>query len=106
MGGLPSDEQVTVALDALERDAARWARAAQELRAAAGAAQDQDLARSAFSFAGGEVADAYAALRTATTTLLDHGARNCDDIAAALRTCAAAYAAEETAGVHRARGVY
>ena len=99
-------EQVGVALEALEHDAARWTRAARDLRAAADAARGQALDRASFSFAGGAAADAYDALRTKTVALLTQGARNCDDIAAALRTSAERYAAEENAGVHRMRGVY
>jgi hypothetical protein len=101
-----SPQQVTVALEALEHDAARWARAARDLRAAADAAQGQVLDPAAFSFAGGAAADAYDALRTKTVTLLTQGAGNCDDIAAALRKSAATYAAEEAAGVHRLHGIY
>lgn len=99
-------EEVRVALEALERDATRWARAARDLRAAADAARGQPLDRASFSFAGAAAADAYDALRTKTVLLLTEGARNCDDIAAALRTSAERYATEENAGVHRTRGVY
>jgi len=95
---------VAVALDALESDAARWNTAAAELRAAAEAAAGLSLPRGVFSFAGGAVADAYEALRSRTTTLLEQGARDLDATASALRSAAAAYAAAEAAGARRFRG--
>jgi hypothetical protein len=98
-GTLPPD--LTVALEALESDAARWADAAVRLRAASAAAAALVLDAGAFSFAGREAADAYEALRLRTTTLLAQGADELDSIAAALRTSAATYAAEEAAGAHR-----
>jgi len=92
---------VTVALEALEADAARWSSAAADLRAASAAAQGLDLPPAAFSFAGRAAATAYEALRGRTARLLGEGAENLDAIAAALRASAAAYAADEATGAHR-----
>lgn len=92
---------VAVALEALESDAVRWAEAATTLRAAAAAAAARVLDPGAFSFAGGDVARAYDELRRRTATLLGQGADDLDGVATALRAAAAAYAAEEAAGVHR-----
>jgi hypothetical protein len=97
-----SDEpDLTVALEALESDAARWDDAAVRLRAASATAAGLVLDAGAFSFAGHAAADAYEALRIRTETLLAQGAEELDSIAAALRTSAATYAAEEAAGAHR-----
>ena len=106
MAPRPSAERIRVALAALEDDAARWARAADDLGRAAAAARAETLDPSAFSFVGGPMAEAYARLQGTTATLLTQGAENCAAIAAALRASAAAYAAEERAGIHRLRDVY
>jgi hypothetical protein len=106
MTGTPTPEQITVAVEALESDAALWRRAAGELRTAAAAAAGQVLDPATFSFAGGAVAAAYEALRGRTAALLVEGADNVDAIAAALRISAAAYAADEAAGAHRLHHVY
>jgi hypothetical protein len=106
MHGTPTPEQITVALEALESDAALWSRAAAELRDAADAAAGLALDPAAFSFAGGAVAAAYEALRGRTTALLAEGADNLDAVAAALRASAAAYAADEAAGAHRLHNTY
>lgn len=92
---------VAVALEALESDAVRWTDAATTLRTAADAVASQGPDAGAFSFAGDAVATAYAALRDRTATLLTQGADNLDAVAAALRSSAAAYAADEAAGAHR-----
>jgi hypothetical protein len=102
----PTPQQIAVALDALESDAARWSSAAGELRAAAAAAAGQALDPAAFSFAGEAVATAYEALRTRTATLLAQGADNFEAIAGALRASAAAYAADEASGAHRLHNIH
>jgi len=99
-GGGPD---LSVALAALEADAARWSAAATALRAAATAAGGLVLADATFSFAGDQVAAAYEALRSRTARLLAEGADNLDAVAAALRAGAAAYAAEEAAAAERLR---
>ena len=106
MTGAPTPDQITVAVEALESDAALWSRTASELRDAAATAAGQVLEPSAFSFAGGAVAGAYEALRGRTAALLADGADNADAIAAALRASAAAYAADEAAGAHRLHNTY
>ena len=58
----------------------------------------------AFSFAGDAVAVIYEALRVKAAALVHAGAANLDAIAAALRSSAATYAAEDAAGMHRLRG--
>jgi hypothetical protein len=98
---MSSEPDLVVALEALESDAARWNDAATRLRTAAAAAAGLVLDAGAFSFAGQAAADAYEALRIRTETLLAQGADELDAIAAALRTSAATYAAEEAAGAHR-----
>jgi hypothetical protein len=95
---------LTVALEALEADAARWSDTAADLRAASAAAEGLVLAPAAFSFAGHGAATAYEALRSRTARLLSEGADNLDAVAAALRASAAAYAADEAAGAHRLSG--
>lgn len=92
---------VAVALRALESDARRFTDAAVTLRGAAGVVAAQGLPATAFSFAGAQVATAYEELRGRMAGLLVQGADNCDAVAAALRTSAATYAAEEAAGAHR-----
>jgi hypothetical protein len=101
----PGAERIAVALEALEADARAWTGAAGELRTAAARAAGQGLDPAAFSVAGAPVAAAYEALRTKTAGLLTAGADNFDAIARALRTSAAAYAAEEAARAGRMRGI-
>jgi hypothetical protein len=99
-GGGPD---LSVALAALEADAARWSAAAADLRAAAAVAAGRlALDGAAFTFAGHAVAGAYEAVRHRTATLLGEGADNLDAVAAALRASAAAYAAAEAERVRRA----
>jgi hypothetical protein len=102
----PTPQQITVALDALEGDAVMWADAAGALHKAADTAAGLQIDSAAFSFAGQEVAIAYQDLHTKMAGLVKAGAENLDLIAATLRACAAAYKAEEEAGVHRMRNVY
>ncbi|MDF3051768.1 MAG: Excreted virulence factor EspC, type diderm [Pseudonocardia sp.] len=97
----PQPGELTVALDALEADAALWSRAAADLHAAAATLDGQQLDPTAFSFAGDAVAATYEALRVKAAALVHAGADNLDAIAAALRTSAATYAAEDAAGMHR-----
>jgi hypothetical protein len=101
---IPQPGEITVALDALEADAALWSRAAADLRAAAVTLDGQQRDPAAFSFAGDAVAVIYEALRVKAAALVHAGAANLDAIAAALRSSAATYAAEDAAGMHRLRG--
>jgi len=102
----PTPEQITVALDALEADAVMWTDAAGALHDAAAIAADLQVAPAAFSFAGQEVARLHNDLRAKMAELVKAGAENLDLIAFALRASAAAYKAEEEAGVHRMLNVY
>ena len=103
----PGAEQIQVALSALRDDAGRWDRMAETLRGAAGDAAGLGPDPSAFSFAGQEAAQAHEGLRVLPVPLgPGPGAANSADVAAALRTSADVYAAEETAGVHRLHGIY
>jgi hypothetical protein len=92
---------LAVALDALESDAVRWTDAAAALRAAAAAAAGLALETGAFSFAGGQVAAMYEALRNRIVALLHDGADNYETVAAALRATAAAYATQDAAQARR-----
>ncbi len=105
-GGTRGGPDLSVALAALEADAARWSAAAAELRGAAAAAAGRvALDGAAFTFAGQGVAVAYEALRTRTVALLGEGADNLDAVAAALRASAAAYAADEAGRARRMASV-
>lgn len=98
-------EDLRVALDALEADAAQWQRIAGELRGASTRAAAQHLDPAVFSFAGQAAAAAYESLRARLTRLLAQGAANADATADALVSCAAAYAADERAHVDHLRGI-
>ena len=102
----PTPHEIRVALGALEADAEDWARAAEQLRAAAATADRQKLDPAAFTFAGQAAAAAYEDLRARMAGLIAQGATNLDAIATALRASAAAYAADEAAGVHRLQNIY
>jgi hypothetical protein len=102
----PTPHEIRVALGALEADAEEWARAAEQLRAAAATAHRQALDPVAFTFAGRAAAGAYEDLRVRMAGLIAQGAVNVGAIATALRASAAAYAADEAAGVHRLQNIY
>jgi hypothetical protein len=102
----PTPEQISAGLGALRDEATTWVGIADELSAAADRARVTGLPPGAFSFAGQAVAVAYEALRARTADLLDAGATNFDDIAAALRATAAAYEADEAAHAHRLNNIY
>lgn len=102
----PTPAEVTVATDALRADAGDWTDAADELRAAAATADRPVLPATAFSLAGGAVAASYEALRTKAATLLVEGAENFTDVAAALRSAAEQYDADEAANAHAMQNVY
>jgi hypothetical protein len=102
----PTQKQITVALDALEADAVMWTEAAAALHDAAAIADSLQVDSAAFSFAGQKVAASYWNVRLKIARLTNAGADNFDSIAAALRTSAETYRAEEEAGVHRMRNVY
>jgi hypothetical protein len=102
----PTPQQITVALDALRADADGWAAVADTMRTAATTAGVQKLDPAAFSFAGQTAAVSYEKLRDKMATLLAQAARNFDCVAAALRTSADAYEADEAAGVHRMQNIY
>jgi hypothetical protein len=102
----PTSQEVIVALEALEADAVMWQGAADDLRAAAAAAQRQQVPPGAFSFAGQAVYEQYDAIRVRTVALLEGGAANLDAIAETMRASAAAYEADERAGAHRIQNIY
>ncbi|MHA6628823.1 hypothetical protein ACU61A_25565 [Pseudonocardia sichuanensis] len=102
----PTPDEIRVALKALRADAEDWALAAEQLRAAARTADRQKLDPAAFTFAGRAAAAEYEELRARMAGLLAQGADNLDGIATALRASAAAYAADEAAGVHRMQNIY
>ena len=102
----PTPHEIRVALGALEADAENWALAAEQLRVAAAAADRQKLDPAAFTFAGHAAAAEYEALRARMAGLIAQGANNLGAIATALRASAAAYAADEAAGVHRMQNIY
>jgi HD superfamily phosphodiesterase len=102
----PTPEQISTGLQALRDEATSWVGLADTMTAGAGKARAVGLPPAAFSFAGQAVAAAYEALRVKTADLLDAGAANFDDIAAALRASAAAYEADEAAHAHRLNNIY
>jgi hypothetical protein len=99
-------DEVTVATDALRADAGAWSGAAAELRVAAVAAGRLALPAPAFSFAGDAVAGSYEALRSKAAALLVAGTDNLTDVAAALRSTADQYDADEAANAHALRNIY
>jgi DNA-binding CsgD family transcriptional regulator len=71
-------DRITVAYDALTSDAARWDGVADGLDQAAAGVANLDLGRGEFSFAGTDVADEYARIRTQVLQLLADGMSNAD----------------------------
>ncbi len=102
----PSPDQISTGLQALRDDATTWVGLADTLTDTAAKARAAGLSPAAFSFAGQAVAVAYEALRAKTADLLDAGATNFDDIAAALRATAAAYEADEATHAHSLNHIY
>jgi hypothetical protein len=104
----PTPADIYAALDVLRADARRWADAAGTMAAAAADARAAVLPVATFSFAGEKagVAASYEKLRDRVTGLIEQGARNFDDVSAALHASAAAYEADEAAHVHRMRHIY
>jgi hypothetical protein len=78
-------DRITVAYDALTSDAARWDGVADGLDQAAAGVANLDLGRGEFSFAGTDVADEYARIRTQVLQLLADGATQTRGAATALR---------------------
>jgi hypothetical protein len=102
----PTPQQISTGLQALRDEATTWVGLADTMTESARRARAAGLPPAAFSFAGQAVAAAYEALRAKTADLLDAGAANFDDIAAALRATAAAYEADEAAHAHSLNHVY
>ncbi|OZM76980.1 hypothetical protein [Pseudonocardia sp. MH-G8] len=102
----PTPDEIEVALKDLEADATTWTNAAADLRVAAAAAERQRLDPAVFSFAGPAAAAEYEALRAKLASRISQGVAGFAAIAAALRASAAAYAADEAAGVHRMQNIY
>ena len=82
---------ITTALDALTADANRWEGVADELGGAGDAAAALWLPRSAFSFAGGDAAATYEAVRAHVESLLRGAQSEVVGAAAALRQVRATY---------------
>lgn len=74
------------AYDALAKDATIWDEAAASLQKASQAAGAIEIYRGAFSFAGLDVADEYAALHAKVMDLLRDGSTEAGRIAQTLRT--------------------
>ncbi|MFC4943393.1 hypothetical protein [Pseudonocardia sp. GCM10023141] len=106
IGPTPTPQQITVALDALRSDADSWVEHAGALHRGAVAVAGLQVDPAAFSFAGSAIAVAYETTRQRVLALLRQGAANFEAIGGALHASAAAYAADETAGVHRLRGIH
>lgn len=104
----PSDEQITVAIDALHADAAKWIAMADELQAAAANAAGLGLGPFQFSGLGHllGIDKIYADLQETIVTLLKQGSSNFENVAAALRTAADGYSRDEQAAVHRMKNIY
>lgn len=79
------------ALEALTTDANRWDDVSEALSQARDAATGLTLPASTFSFAGGEAASAYEAVRAHVRSLLDGGVTQTADAAQALRDVRKAY---------------
>jgi hypothetical protein len=104
----PTPADIYAALEVLRADARGWTDAADTMRTAAANAGAAVLPVATFSFAGEKagVAASYEKLRDRLTGLIEQGARNFDDVSAALYASAAAYEADEAAHVHRMRSSY
>ena len=79
------------ALQALSTDATRWDEVSDALGQARDAAAGLALPASTFSFAGGEAAAAYDAVRAHVHSLLDGGVQETSGAAATLRQVRKAY---------------
>ncbi|WP_018347485.1 hypothetical protein [Longispora albida] len=98
----PDKAKIKVAIEALRADAATWKDAATTLRGAKQAASDLFLdtfEMSSLSDLCG-LTDAYQDLQRKMVALLNDGAANLDNIAAALTTSATAYENDENNNVH------
>jgi hypothetical protein len=104
----PTPADIYAALEVLRADAAEWAGGADTMSTAATNARAAVLPGAAFSFAGQQVGlgASYERLRDRIATLIEQGARNFDDISAALYASATAYEADEAANIHRMRSIY
>jgi len=102
----PTPAQITVAVQALRDDAARWARGASHLQEASTHVASATLPADAFSALGSDMAHAYAALRSRVGALLDAATTNYVAVAAALHESADTYESEERANAHRLRHLY
>jgi uncharacterized protein YukE len=102
----PTQQQITVSIEALRADADQWAAAAATMNTAASRAGTPKIDADAFSFAGQAAAVTYGQLHDKLTQLMLQGASTFDAIAAALRASADSYEADEAAGEHRLRNIY
>ncbi|MGN8025610.1 hypothetical protein [Microbacterium sp. 22242] len=101
MGGLKK-----VHFDALRKDETTWHGAATQLDTLAKAANGIDVYRAAFSFAGGDVADTYAQLRTQVIGLLGDGSKKAEGAADALHDIRTSLEANEHAAVAEFGGMW
>lgn len=86
---------IELAYEALTKDAQRWDSVGDSLDQASSVVSGLDLHRGAFSFAGIEVADYYAALRLRVLELLAEGSAQTHGAATALRATRADFESNE-----------
>ena len=104
----PDKQQVKAAIGALRKDASTWDEGAAELRDAAGAAGQLQLSALHFSYLADQLGltETYQQLQIRLYRLLNEGADNLNELAAALRAAADGYEQDEANTVHRMTGIY
>lgn len=104
----PTGEQVTAAIGALRKDAAKWIDMADQMDAAAQAAAGLGLSARHFTGLGHLMGldTLYTEVQDTIVTLLRQGSANFDAVAAALKMAADGYEQDEVAAVHRMRNIY
>lgn len=95
-----------VHFDALRKDEGAWHDASGTLGSLKDAASAIDVYRAAFSFAGQDVADTYARLRTQVVDLLGAGAKEAQGAAKALHDIRTTLEADEAAAVTEFGGTW
>lgn len=97
---------VTIALDALSKDAARWDEVSEALGGAAHSAGGLRLDDSAFSFAGGAAASTYESVRSRVESLLRGGESETSGAADALLEVKRAYEGMDRAAAAALNGAW
>ncbi|MCO1580008.1 hypothetical protein M8C13_30070 [Crossiella sp. SN42] len=93
--------KISVALDALRSDAARWSAAAEEMRTAAERASRFILTEQDFSvLLGSELASSYSTIRSKLEHLLTGAHTEFERIGSTLLQVAATYEREDAEGAH------